>query len=181
MSDHTVLLTEAERARVVMGVSIAMFLSALDQMIVSPAIPAIGAELGDELWLSWVISAYFLTSTAATPLFGKLADLGGRQWTLHLCIVMFVAGSLVCALAPMIGVLIGGRAIQGIAHGGLGPVAQTIIADMVPPRERGRYYTYISTLWAVSSAAGPVVGGVLTEHVHWSMIFWINLPIGSVL
>lgn len=180
MANQTVLLTENERNRVVRGILIAVFLSALDQNIVSPAMPTIGAELGDGLWLSWVISAYLLTSMAVTPLLGKLADLRGRRPILYACITMFMAGSLICALAPTMAVLIGGRAVQGIGGGGLFAVVPTIIADVAPPKERGRYYVYISTVWAVSSVAGPVVGGVLAEYVHWSMIFWINLPIGTV-
>ncbi len=178
--NQTVSLTAHERAHIVIGVSVVTFLAALDQTIVSPAMPIIGAALGDGLWLSWVISAYLLTSTAVTPLFGKLADLKGRRPVLHWCIAIFLTGSTVCALAPTMAVLIGGRAIQGIGDGGLTAVVQTVIADVISPKERGRYYAYISTLWAVSSVAGPIVGGVLAEHVHWSMIFWINLPIGAV-
>ncbi|VIO69860.1 MDR family MFS transporter [Bradyrhizobium ivorense] len=179
MSDQTTLLTENERTHIIIGVLVAMFPAALDQTIVSPAMSTIGAALGDGLWLSWVISAYLLTSTAVTPLFGKLADLRGRRSVLHLCIAIFLAGSVICALAPTMAVLIGGRAVQGVGDGGLIAVVQTIIADVAPPKERGRYYVYISTLWGLSSVAGPVVGGALAEHVHWSMIFWINLPIGA--
>ncbi|WP_237152458.1 MDR family MFS transporter [Oryzibacter oryziterrae] len=173
-------LTEPDRVRIVIGVLIAMFLAALDQTIVTPAMPTIGAALGGGLWLSWIVSAYFLTSTAVTPLFGKLADLKGRRPVLYASIGIFLVGSVVCALAPSMAVLIGGRAIQGIGGGGLMAVVQTIIGDVAPPRERARYMIYISTLWAVSSLAGPVLGGVLAQHVHWSMIFWINLPIGLV-
>ncbi|MES5486066.1 MDR family MFS transporter [Bradyrhizobium sp. INPA03-11B] len=179
MSNQTVLPAKTERTRIVISVSIALVLSALDQTSVSPAMPAIGAALGDRLWLSWIISAYLLTSTAVSPLFGKIADLRGRRLVLHSCIAIFTVGSAICALAPTMAVFIGGRAIQGIGDGGLVAVVQTIIADMAPPKERGRYYVYISTLWAVSGVAGPVIGGVLAEHVHWTMIFWINLPVGA--
>jgi EmrB/QacA subfamily drug resistance transporter len=176
----SVALSEPDRVRIVIGVLIAMFLAALDQTIVTPAMPTIGAALGGGLWLSWIVSAYFLTSTAVTPLFGKLADLKGRRPVLYASIGIFLLGSVVCALAPSMAVLIGGRAIQGIGGGGLMAVVQTIIGDVAPPRERARYMIYISTLWAVSSLAGPVLGGVLAQHVHWSMIFWINLPIGAI-
>lgn len=180
MSNQAAPLADHERTQIIIGVLITMFLAALDQTVVSPALPTISAALGGELWLSWVVSAYLLTSTAFTPLFGKLADLRGRRAVLYSCVAVFLAGSLICALASTMAVLIVGRAIQGIGDGGLKAVGQTIIADVVPTRERPRYLQYTATLWAVSSIAGPVVGGALAENVHWSMIFWINLPIGAV-
>lgn len=172
-------ITERDRTAIVVGALISMLLAALDQTIVAPALPTIGAALGDPAWLSWVVSAYFLTATAVTPLYGKLADLKGRRPVLFAAVGIFLAGSVICAVAPSMAVLIVGRAIQGLGGGGLIALAQTIIGDVVPPRERSRYMAYISGVWAIASIAGPVVGGLFAEHVHWSLIFWINLPLGA--
>ena len=171
-------ISEDDRRRIVIGALVSMMLAALDQTIVAPALPTIGATLGDPAWLSWVISAYFLTATAVTPLYGKLADIKGRRPVLYAGIAIFLVGSIGCALAPSMAVLVIARAVQGIGGGGLIALAQTIIGDVVPPYERARYMVYISGTWAVASIAGPVLGGIFAEHLHWSMIFWINLPIG---
>ena len=161
-----------------MGIMLAMFLSALEQTIVAPALPTIGRMLGDVDNLSWVVTAYLLANTAATPLFGKLSDIHGRRRMMLVAIVIFVAGSVACALAPNMPALIAARALQGIGGGGILPIAHTIIGDMVTPRERPRYQSYTSIMFMVASIVGPVVGGVLTDYVHWTMIFWINLPMG---
>lgn len=171
-------LSHAERTRIIIGVLASLGLAALDQTIVAPALPSIGKALGHSLWLSWVVAAYLLASTAVMPLCGKLADLRGRRPVLYAAIAVFVVGSLVCATAGSMGTLIVGRAIQGVGGGGLVAAAQTIIGDVAPGRERARYTVYISGLWGASSVAGPVLGGLLAQHVHWSMIFWINLPLG---
>ena len=171
-------LTHPEVRAIVLGIMLAMFLGALDQTIVATALPTIGrhfSNLGD---LSWVVTAYLLTATAVTPLYGKLSDIHGRRALMLIAIVIFVAGSLVCALAPGMTVLVLGRAVQGAGGGGLMALAQTIIADIVSPRERGRYQGYIGAVFATSSVGGPVLGGFLTEHLDWSLIFWINLPLG---
>ncbi|SON57239.1 Multidrug-efflux transporter 3 [Hartmannibacter diazotrophicus] len=172
-------VAEEDRLKIVLGALLAMLLAALDQTIVAPALPTIGSALGDVEWLSWVISAYFLTATAVTPLYGKLADIKGRRGVLFFAIGLFIFGSLLCALAPSMLLLVLGRAVQGLGGGGLIALAQTIIADVVPPKERPKYMVYISAVWAFASLAGPVVGGLLAEHVHWSMIFWINLPLAT--
>lgn len=173
-------ISEIDKRNIVVGALISMLLAALDQTIVAPALPTIGATLGDPEWLSWVISAYFLTATAVTPLYGKLADIRGRRPVLFAAVGIFLAASVACALAPNMGVLIAGRALQGLGGGGLIALAQTIIGDVVPPRERPRYVTYITGVWATASLAGPVVGGLFAQHIHWSLIFWINLPLGAV-
>ena len=157
---------------------LAMFLGALDQTIVATALPTIGRRFSNLADLSWVVTAYLLTATAVTPLYGKLSDIHGRRAMMLIAIVVFVAGSLVCALAPSMSVLIIGRAVQGLGGGGLMALAQTIIADIVSPRERGRYQGYIGAVFATSSVGGPVLGGFLTQHLDWSLIFWINLPLG---
>jgi EmrB/QacA subfamily drug resistance transporter len=173
-------VTEKDRISILIGVLTCMLLAALDQTIVAPAIPAMGAALGGFDYISWIVSAYFLTSTATTPLYGKIADIRGRRPTLYTALAIFVAGSVVCALAPQMWVLILGRAVQGIGGGGLMALAQIVISDLVPPKERGRYAVLISGTWAIASIAGPVVGGVLTEHLSWTVIFWLNIPLALV-
>ncbi|MFO1048784.1 MAG: MFS transporter [Geminicoccaceae bacterium] len=157
---------------------LAMFLAALDQTIVATAMPTIGRELRDIEHLPWVASAYLLSATAVTPLYGKLSDIHGRRSILLLGIGIFILGSVACALASSMLVLIFARGLQGLGGGGLISLAQTIIADVVAPRERARYQGWIASVFVASSVAGPVLGGFFAEHLHWSMIFWINLPLG---
>jgi EmrB/QacA subfamily drug resistance transporter len=171
-------LSHAEIRAIVVGIMLAMFLGALDQTIVATALPTIGRAFGDVENLSWVVTAYLLTATAVTPLYGKLSDIHGRRAVLLIGITIFVVGSLACALAPTMTALVFARAVQGMGGGGLIALAQTIIADIVSPRERGRYQGYIGVVFASSSVGGPVLGGVLAQHFHWSLIFWINLPLG---
>ena len=173
-------ISEADRVRIIIGVLIAMLLAALDQTIVAPAIPAIGAALGGSAYISWIVSAYFLTATATTPLYGKVADIHGRRPTLFAAIAIFVVGSILCALAPNMWSLILGRAVQGLGGGGLMALAQTVIGDLVPPKERGKFAVYISGTWAIASVAGPILGGFITQHLHWSVIFWLNLPLAAL-
>jgi EmrB/QacA subfamily drug resistance transporter len=174
------ILTDSEKRNVVIGVLAAMFLATLDQTIVAPALPTIGARLGDADFLPWIVSAYLLTSTAVTPLYGKLSDIYGRRPVLIGGLLIFLVGSVMCALAPSMMFLIVGRAVQGLGGGGLVTLAQTVIADIASPRERAKYVVYISTVWATSSVAGPVLGGFLAQHLSWTLIFWINLPLGAL-
>jgi EmrB/QacA subfamily drug resistance transporter len=171
-------LSHPEIRAIVLGIMLAMFLGALDQTIVATALPTIGRRFGDLGDLAWVVTAYLLTGTAVTPLYGKLSDIHGRRALMLIAIVLFMAGSLACALAPNMQALILGRALQGCGGGGLLALAQTIIADIVSPRERGRYQGYIGAVFATSSVGGPVLGGFLTQHLDWSLIFWINIPLG---
>ncbi len=171
-------LTHPEIRAIVIGIMLAMFLGALDQTIVATALPTIGRTFSDVENLSWVVTAYLLTSTAVTPLYGKLSDIHGRRVVMLAGIVIFVAGSVACALAPNMIALVLARGLQGVGGGGLMALSQTIVADIVSPRERGRYQGYIGAVFAVASIGGPVLGGFLTEHLHWSLIFWINLPLG---
>ncbi|MFZ0177127.1 MAG: MFS transporter, partial [Pseudolabrys sp.] len=173
-------LTDPEIRAVVLGIMLAMFLGALDQTIVATALPTIGRHFGNIDDLSWVVTAYLLTGTAVTPLYGKLADIHGRRVLMLTAIGIFVAGSVACALAPSMTALVLGRAFQGLGGGGLMALAQTIIADIVSPRERGRYQGYIGAVFATSSVGGPVLGGFLTEHIDWSLFFWINVPLGLI-
>jgi EmrB/QacA subfamily drug resistance transporter len=172
--DHAAIRT------MIAGIMLALFLSALEQTIVAPALPAIGRSLGHIADLPWVVTAYLLAATATTPLFGKLSDIHGRRTILLLSIGIFVVGSVACALAPAMWVLILGRALQGIGGGGLLPIVQTIIADLLSPRERPLVQSYVSVTFMSASILGPVLGGLLTDHLHWSFIFWLNLPLGAV-
>ena len=171
-------LNHATIRSIVIGIMLAMFLAALDQTIVATAMPTIGRELRDLEHLPWVASAYLLSATAVTPLYGKLSDIHGRRSILLLGIGIFIVGSVACALASSMLVLILARGLQGLGGGGLISLAQTIIADVVAPRERARYQGWIASVFVTSSVAGPVLGGFFAEHLHWSMIFWINLPLG---
>lgn len=173
-------LDHATIRAIVAGIMLAMFLSALEQTIVAPALPAIGRSLGGIDDLSWVVTAYLLAATATTPLFGKLSDIYGRRAVLLAAIGIFIAGSVACALAPSIWILILARGLQGVGGGGLLPIAQTIIADLLSPRERPVVQGRTSIMFMSASILGPVLGGLLTDHLHWSLIFWINLPLGAI-
>ncbi|WP_454915588.1 MDR family MFS transporter [Xanthobacter sediminis] len=171
-------LDHAYVQRIIVGIMLAMFLGALDQTIVATALPTIGAAFGDFVNLSWVATAYLLACTVATPLYGKMSDIYGRRIMLLVSVAVFTLASVACALAPNLLVLALARGLQGLGGGGLISLSQTIIADVVSPRDRGRYQGYIATVFASASVAGPVLGGVFSEYVGWSLIFWINLPLG---
>ena len=156
-----------------------MFLAALDQTIVATALPTIGRQFHDVSSLSWVITAYLLASTAVAPVFGTLSDIYGRRAMIIVALSLFIAGSVLCGLAPNMPVLILARGLQGLGGGGIMPIVQTVISDVVTPRERGQYQAYFSGVWTAAGIGGPVLGGVFAEHLHWSMIFWINLPLGA--
>ena len=170
-------LTERDRTATMIGILTAMLLAALDQSIVTPAMPTIGGQLGGQQYLPWIVTAYLLTSTAVAPLYGKVSDIYGRRNTLYGALGLFLLGSIIAALAPNMFVLIAARAVQGLGGGGLFALTQIVIGDMLPPRERGRYSAWISGMWAIASIAGPLLGGTLAE-LHWSLIFWLNLPLG---
>src|SRR2546430_10486794 len=170
-------LTKADVRKIFYGLMLGMFLSALNQTIVATALPTIGRDFGDFENLSWVIIAYLLSSTVVSPLYGKLSDIHGRRAMMLWAIGFFLVGSIISAAAPNMAILIAGRTLQGIGGGGIVPLTQTTIADMVTPRERGHYQAYIGTSWIVAGLTGPALGGAIAEHLHWSVIFWLNVPV----
>src|SRR3954470_22674690 len=162
------------------GLMAGMFLAALDQTIVATALPVIVGELGGLNHLSWVVTSYLLASTAATPLWGKLGDLYGRKRFFQAAIVIFLVGSALCGAAQTLGELIIFRAVQGLGGGGLIVGAQSIIGDVVSPRERGRYQGLFGAVFGVASAFGPLAGGLIVDHLSWRWVFYVNLPIGAI-
>lgn len=155
-----------------------LFLSALDQTIVSTALPTIVGDIGGFDELSWVFTAYLLTSTTSTPLFGKLGDIFGRKGLYQIAIITFVGGSILCGLAQNMIQLIVFRGIQGIGAGGLTAMAFAIMADIISPRARGRYSGYLGAQFALATVVGPVLGGFFVDYVSWRWIFFVNVPIG---
>jgi EmrB/QacA subfamily drug resistance transporter len=157
-----------------------MFLAALDQTIVSTALPTIVGDLGGLKHLSWVVTSYLLAATVSTPLYGKLGDMYGRKPVFLAAILIFLTGSILAGLSQTMIQLIAFRGLQGIGAGGLMVGAQAIIADIVPPRERGKYMGLIGGVFAVSSVAGPLLGGFLVDSLSWRWVFYVNVPIGAL-
>lgn len=178
VKDERPPLTHRETLMIVFGVLLPLFLGSVSQTIVASALPTIGMALGTQTDLSWIITAYLLTSTAATPLFGKFSDIYGRRFAMQMAIWVFIAGSIACALAPNVPMLVVARAIQGIAAGGLTSVPMTVLGDLAPPKERVRYYTYFSLVYITAGALGPVLGGTFAQYIHWTAIFWFGVPLG---
>jgi EmrB/QacA subfamily drug resistance transporter len=162
------------------GLMLGMLLAALDQTIVSTALPTIVGDLGGLNRLSWVVTAYLLASTISQPIYGKLGDLYGRKRLFQTAIVIFLVGSALCGISQNMNELIGFRALQGLGAGGLMVGALSIIGDIVPPRERGRYQGYMGGVFAIASVIGPLIGGYLTDNLSWRWVFYVNLPVGAV-
>jgi EmrB/QacA subfamily drug resistance transporter len=162
------------------GLLLAMLLASLDQTIVSTALPTIVGELGGIGQLSWVVTAYMLAATVTIPLWGRVSDLYGRKRLFQAAIVVFLAGSALSGAAQSLGQLIAFRALQGLGAGGLMTLAMAIVADIISPRERGRYQGYIQMVFVLASVAGPLLGGLFADHLSWRWVFYVNLPIGAL-
>lgn len=165
---------------VLTGLMLALTLASLDQNIVATALPRITSELGGLQRLSWVVTAFVVASTVSAPLYGRLSDLYGRKPAFTVSITVFLLGSALCGLARGMGELIAFRAVQGLGAGGLIVLAQTVIGDLVSPRDRGRYQGLFAAVFAVCSVGGPLLGGFITEYASWRWIFYVNLPVGAV-
>jgi EmrB/QacA subfamily drug resistance transporter len=162
------------------GLMVALFLAALDQTIVSTALPRVVSDLGGLSQYSWVFTAYLLGSTVTVPLYGKLGDVHGRKPLFIVAILIFLAGSALCGIAQNMWELVVFRAIQGVGAGGLFPLTLAMVAMIVPPRDRGRYQGLIGAVFAASSIIGPLIGGFIVDHTTWRWIFYVNLPVGGL-
>ena len=167
--------------RLVMGaLMLCLFLSALDQTIVATALPTIVGDLGGLDQISWVVTAYLLSSTVSVPLFGKISDLYGRKLMLQVTIAIFLLGSVLAGFAQSMPQLILARGVQGVGGGGIMAMTFTILGDILSPRERGKYVGYFTGVFASASVIGPLVGGFFVDHVSWRWVFLINLPLGAI-
>lgn len=166
---------------IIAAVMVALFMAALEQTIVGPAMGDIARGLGGGELLAWVPTAYLLAATAAAPILGAIADVRGRRAALLLCVGLFLAGSTVAALSMNLPMLVAARIVQGAGAGGLTSLPFVVIADRVPMRQRATFSAYISTIYAVASIFGPIAGGAMSEYLHWSAIFWINVPLSLIV
>jgi EmrB/QacA subfamily drug resistance transporter len=173
-------LTHRETMLVVLGVLLPVFMGSLDNTILASALPTIGREFGDVHNLPWLITAYLIANTSITALYGKISDIHGRRVTLLIAISLYMAGSLVCALAPNMFVLILGRVLHGLGGGGLTSTGMVVLGDIAAPKDRGKYYGYFSATYTTAGACGPALGGAIAEYLHWSVIFWMNIPLGLI-
>ncbi len=171
-------VSKRELYTVFAGLMLALTLASLDQNIVSTALPRIVSDLGGLSHLSWVVTAFLVTSTISTPLYGKLSDMYGRKPLFFTAIIIFLIGSILCGAAQTMFQLIFFRALQGLGAGGLITLAQTTVGDLIVPRERGKYQGLFGAVFAACSVAGPILGGFITDALSWRWIFYVNLPVG---
>src|SRR5437763_14233241 len=176
----TLQFTRPEIVSILSGLMLAMFLASLDQTIVATSLSTMAQDVNGWALISWVVSAYLVESKVTTPIYGRLSDLYGRQPILSVAITLFRGASVLCALSQNMPQLIGARILQGIGGGGLRSVALAAVADIIPPRERGRYQGYFSSVMAIANVLGPVLGGFFAQYLSWHWIFWINLPFGFI-
>lgn len=165
---------------VIASVGLLLLLAALDQTIVSTALPTIVTDLGGLDHLSWVVTAYILSSTVVAPLYGKLGDLYGRRVMVFVSVGLFILGSALCGLAGSMGFLIFARTVQGLGGGGLFVLALTVVGDVIPPRERGKIQGMFAAVFATSSVIGPLMGGWFVDVFSWHWIFFVNIPLGGI-
>jgi multidrug resistance protein len=167
----TLRFSRSEIVSILSGLMLAMFLAGLDQTIVATSLSTMARDLNGWDLMSWVVSAYLVASTVTTPIYGRLSDLYGRRPVLAISIALFVGASVLCALSQTMVQLVAARTVQGIGGGGLRSVSQAAIADVIPPRERGRYQGYFSSVMAISNLLGPVLGGFFADYLTWHWIF----------
>jgi MFS family permease len=179
MRDDAASPSPARVRRIVLGLLPSIFLGAIDGSIVPVALLTLGRDLGDVSLIAWVMAGYLVAGTVATPIYGKLSDLNGRRRMLSIALAIAVVGSIGCALATSMPMLVGARVLQGLGSGALFALAQAAAADVVSGPERGRWQGYFSGVFATSALAAPLLGGFLTEHLSWRAIFWINLPLAA--
>ncbi len=172
-------LSHRDARLIIMGMMLPVFMGSLDSTVLATALPAIGRDLGHVSDLPWLITTYLIAATASTPLYGKISDIRGRRFTTMIAISAYMAGSLICALAPSMAVLIIGRVIHGLGGGGLSSTGMVVLGDVAAPKERARYYAYFSIVYTTAGACGPALGGFLSDHLHWTAIFWFNIPLGA--
>src|SRR3954464_10394511 len=162
------------------GLLLAMLLASLDQTIVSTALPTVVHDLGGLDQIAWGVTAYMLGATVSMPLWGRISDLYGRKRLFQGAILVFLLGSALSGAAASLGELIAFRALQGLGAGGLMTLAMAIVADIIAPRERGRYQGYIQMVFVLASVAGPLLGGFFADEASWRWVFYVNLPIGAI-
>src|ERR1051326_1627694 len=173
-------LTHRETLVVVLGVLLPVFMGSLDTTILASALPTIGREFGEVHNLPSLTPADLSANAAITALCGKISDSQALRVTLLIAISLYMMGSLVCALAPNMVVLILGRVLHGLGGGGLTSTGMVVLGDVAAPKERGKYYGYFSVTYTTAGAGGPALGGAIAEYLHWSVIFWMNIPLGII-
>jgi len=162
------------------SVMLPMFMAVQDQTIIASALPAIAGSLGEVERVSWIVVSYLVAATIAAPVYGYLGDVFGRRQLMFFALGLFVIASILCAIAPSIPTLTAARALQGLGGGGLMSLSQALIGEIVPPRQRGHFQGYLATVATTAAVAGPVFGGLLTEHFGWRSIFWFNMPLCAI-